>query len=102
MKMSAVMDSRTDLYNRAYGIEKATELLRSGNSIALLLVDIDNFAEYNRIYGNEKADEAIKATLDVVNEVVKQGISANELALTKDDCQFLVLAHYKVALQKAH
>lgn len=54
MKMSAVMDSRTDLYNRAYGIEKATELLRSGNSIALLLVDIDNFAEYNRIYGTEK------------------------------------------------
>lgn len=33
---------------------------------------------------NEKADEAIKATLDVVNEVVKQGISANELALTKE------------------
>ena len=71
MKMSAVMDSRTDLYNRAYGIEKATELLRSGNSIALLLVDIDNFAEYNRIYGNEKADEVLFAVTNCVKIISK-------------------------------
>lgn len=71
MKMSAVMDSRTDLYNRAYGIEKATELLRSGNSISLLLVDIDNFAEYNRIYGNEKADEVLFAVANCVKIISK-------------------------------
>ena len=51
---------------RAYGIEKATELLRSGNSISLLLVDIDNFAEYNRIYGNAKADEVLFAVANCV------------------------------------
>lgn len=71
MKMSAVMDSRTDLYNRAYGIEKATELLRSGNSVALLLVDIDNFAEYNRIYGTEKADEVLFAVANCVKIISK-------------------------------
>ena len=56
---------------RAYGIEKATELLRSGNSIALLLVDIDNFAEYNRIYGNEKADEVLFAVANCVKIISK-------------------------------
>lgn len=33
---------------------------------------------------NEKADEAIQATLDVVNDTLKNGISQNELNLTKD------------------
>lgn len=67
MKLSAVMDSRTDLYNRAYGIEKATGLLNEGKDIALLLVDIDGFAQYNRLYGNERSDEV----LDRVSNCVK-------------------------------
>ena len=71
MKMSAVMDSRTDLYNRAYGIEKATELLRTGNSVALLLVDIDNFAEYNRLYGTEKSDEVLANVANCVKIISK-------------------------------
>ena len=64
-------DSRTDLYNRAYGIEKATELLRTGNSVALLLVDIDNFAEYNRLYGTEKSDEVLANVANCVKIISK-------------------------------
>ena len=67
MKLSAVMDSRTDLYNRAYGIEKATGLLREGKEIALLLVDIDGFSQYNRLYGSGRSDEV----LDRVSNCVK-------------------------------
>ena len=87
MKMSAVMDSRTDLYNRAYGIEKATELLRTGNSVALLLVDIDNFGVYNRLHGTEKADEVLANVANCVKIISK---SMTDITCRYESDQILV------------
>ncbi len=71
IKLSSVIDGRTGLYNRSYGIDKANEMLKSGANIAILLVDIDSFGEYNRIYGTEQADDTLQRIANCVKIVSK-------------------------------
>lgn len=71
IKLSSVMDSRTGLYTRTYGIEQASAMINSGKNAAVLLVDIDRFSEYNRIYGTQKADKVLQQICNCVKIVAK-------------------------------
>ncbi len=71
IKLNAMIDSRTGLYNRSYGIDRANEMINSGRNIAILIVDIDSFGEYNRIYGTKKADKTLQQIANCVKIVSK-------------------------------
>ena len=71
IKLNAMIDSRTGLYNRGYGIDRANEMISSGRNIAILIVDIDSFGEYNRIYGTKKADKTLQQIANCVKIVSK-------------------------------
>jgi diguanylate cyclase (GGDEF)-like protein len=66
IKLNAIIDKHTGLYNRNYGAEQAKEMLDKGKSIGILVIDIDHFKEYNRYHGTKKAD---KALLQIANGI---------------------------------
>ncbi|MBR4306000.1 MAG: GGDEF domain-containing protein [Ruminiclostridium sp.] len=71
IKLNAIMDDRTGLYNRRYGIEKTNEMISAGKNIAILIVDIDRFGEYNRSYGTKKGDKTLQQIANCVKIVSK-------------------------------
>ncbi len=71
IKLNSVIDNRTGLYNRSYGISRASDMIKEGTSIAIVLVDIDSFGEYNRIYGTELSDNTLQRIANCVKIVSK-------------------------------
>ena len=66
-----MIDNRTGLYNRSYGIEKVNDMISSGRNIAILVVDIDSFGKYNRVYGTKKGDKTLQQIANCVKIVSK-------------------------------
>jgi len=60
----SIMDSLTSLFNKRYFDECISQILNSrklvGDSVALLLIDIDNFKQYNDFYGHYEGDNCLK------------------------------------------
>ncbi len=71
MKLNSMIDARTGLYNRTYGIEHVSSSLKSGESVAMLLIGIDSFKEYNRVNGSEKSDEVLRDICKCIKIVAK-------------------------------
>ncbi len=71
MKLNSVIDARTGLYNRTYGIEQVNAMLSSRTGAALLLIGIDSFKEYNRVNGSEKSDEVLRDICKCIKIVAK-------------------------------
>ena len=71
----ALRDGLTGLANRALFdemLDAATRrLVRSGESGALLFIDVDNFKQVNDVHGHLAGDEVLKATAARVQSVVR-------------------------------
>ena len=60
----SIMDALTSLFNKRYFDDCISQVLNShklvGDSVALLLIDIDNFKQYNDFYGHYEGDNCLK------------------------------------------
>ncbi|BDG72212.1 PleD family two-component system response regulator [Roseomonas fluvialis] len=64
----AVTDALTGLRNRRYVRRHLDGLLRSGASVAVLLIDVDRFKPLNDRYGHAAGDVALKVVADALRE----------------------------------
>ncbi|MBQ8791295.1 MAG: GGDEF domain-containing protein [Ruminiclostridium sp.] len=71
IKLNAIIDKRTGLYNRSYGAEYTNEMISKGQNIAVFVIDIDHFKEYNRYHGTQKADKALIQIANAIKIVSK-------------------------------
>ena len=72
----AVTDGLTGLNNRRY-IDEQLEIVwsrcqRAGNSINIVLIDIDYFKKYNDLYGHQAGDECLVAVAELMQKVFKR------------------------------
>lgn len=68
-EMDSIRDSLTGLYNRNYlSLYAGQRLNNAGNSVSLLMIDIDSFKLYNDHYGHEMGDIAIIKVADVLKK----------------------------------
>ncbi|CAH0267875.1 PleD family two-component system response regulator [Roseomonas sp. CECT 9278] len=64
----AVTDALTGLRNRRYVRRHLDGLLRSGSSVAVLLLDVDRFKPLNDRHGHAAGDVALKVVADTLRE----------------------------------
>ncbi|MBK5253101.1 MAG: diguanylate cyclase [Peptostreptococcaceae bacterium] len=101
-EIEAVTDSLTGLYNRRYFINSLENIMHSNTyeSVALLLISIDDFRLYNELYGSLEGDIALEnLSLRIKNTIGDSGIagrfSGKEFAIylpNKSHIQALQLA----------
>lgn len=72
----AITDSLTGLYNRRYTFERgAQEVLRSrrsGEPLALVMIDLDHFKRINDVHGHAAGDAALVAVADALRAGLRQ------------------------------
>ncbi len=71
IKLNSVIDTRTDLYTREYGIEQVSAELAKGTALAMVLIGVDSFGEFNRANGSKKGDEVLNDICRCIKIVVK-------------------------------
>lgn len=69
----AYHDSLTGLKNRAAYEEFLQEKRNENDTLAYLLLDLDNFKAINDTYGHDKGDEKLKKTADVLKQFEQEG-----------------------------
>lgn len=89
----ATRDALTGLYNRRYlhdvfGRELA-QACRSGQPLALVLLDIDHFKQVNDRYGHEAGDQALKA----LAQHLRQHLRASDISFRHGGEEFVLLLH---------
>jgi len=91
LKDSALKDALTGLYNRRFldqFVEKAApQALRSKNTYAVMMIDIDFFKQVNDSYGHDIGDDVIKS----LSEIMKETIRESDLAIRFGGEEFMVL-----------
>ncbi|MCX6076074.1 MAG: sensor domain-containing diguanylate cyclase [Campylobacterales bacterium] len=74
----ATTDGLSALYNRRYFDEALTREVeyakRTGNTLALIMCDIDYFKLYNDAYGHQKGDKVIQQVADVLKATFSRTI----------------------------
>jgi len=72
VKIQAITDGLTGMYNRRYFNEVVPKLLgiaqRENRRISLFIIDIDHFKNYNDYYGHLKGDETL---IKIANELMQ-------------------------------
>ena len=68
----AVTDGMTQLCNRAEIQRRITERLYSGETLCLLMLDIDNFKHVNDTFGHKSGDNVIKGLAELLREAIKR------------------------------
>ncbi len=83
LRRLAMQDPLTGLSNRMFlndRIERAiTRARRSGDSIALMLIDLDNFKPINDTYGHAVGDEMLVTIAKRINEIVRESDTVSRL-----------------------
>ncbi|MEK7287394.1 MAG: GGDEF domain-containing protein, partial [Elusimicrobiota bacterium] len=83
-------DTLTKIPNRRYWNEKLTEIVarayRTGEPMAVIMADIDDFKKVNDTYGHNVGDQALKTVAESIKENIRQGdfvarIGGEELAI---------------------
>jgi diguanylate cyclase (GGDEF)-like protein len=76
----SVTDSLTGLYNQRYFYQKLhdeiTRAKRQGHSLSLILFDLNYFKDYNDTYGHLAGDEILRATGQIINKCVREGVDS--------------------------
>jgi diguanylate cyclase (GGDEF)-like protein len=67
-----IRDPLTGAFNRRYLDRKLEELAQSGDTFAVLLIDIDHFKGFNDKYGHDVGDLALKHLVRVVGDITRQ------------------------------
>ena len=71
----AITEDLTNVYNKRFlyiTLEKELKNSSSGNSLGLILVDIDNFTMYNDLYGHNCGDKILKSTADLLRDAISE------------------------------
>ena len=75
MRKEALTDALTGIANRKlFDMElrrQARDAMEAGESLALLLVDIDHFKKFNETYGHQTGDEVLKLLANTMSKAVK-------------------------------
>jgi len=73
---SAITDSLTGVYNHSYFkhfLELETKRsLRQGNTLALIMIDIDGFKEYNDTLGHLAGDQVLRELADLLKSNIRE------------------------------
>jgi len=71
-----IIDQLTGVYNRRYldgCLKKLIKLhSRTGNSLSVLMIDIDYFKKYNDAYGHDKGDDCLKSVALVLYKCLER------------------------------
>jgi diguanylate cyclase (GGDEF)-like protein len=91
----SILDSLTGLYNRrrfdeALNIEW-TRAIRSGQPVALIIIDVDFFKKFNDRYGHQAGDECLR---QVASAIKTNAGRITDLAVRYGGEEFCVLAPY--------
>jgi diguanylate cyclase (GGDEF)-like protein len=80
LRLQAIHDSLTGLYNRRYMQEFLERELyrarRRNRPLAVMMLDLDNFKRYNDTFGHPAGDEALR----FVGDVLLRAVRADDLA----------------------
>jgi len=91
IKLEAITDGLTGLYNHRYFHERLDEEIEraqnNGTSLSLLFCDIDNFKAFNDLNGHEAGDYALKE----VARIIKNSIRAMDLTARYGGEEFTVI-----------
>src|SRR5918992_168623 len=92
LRARALNDSLTDLPNRSSFLERVDRALAAGGSrsIAVMLVDLDDFEEINHTLGHEAGDRLLTAVGERLGESVRPGgfaarLCGDEFAVLLED-----------------
>ena len=73
----AALDPLTSAYNRRFGVERLNEEVarsqRSGESLGLLLLDLDYFKSVNDTYGHVVGDQVLQSAVRGTRRVLRDG-----------------------------
>lgn len=71
----AALDPLTSVYNRRFGIERLNDEIarsqRSGDSLGLLMLDLDHFKSVNDTYGHPTGDQVLKGVARILRETAR-------------------------------
>lgn len=86
------IDSLTEVANRRY-FDRLLEnewqrAVRRADSLALLMIDLDDFKAYNETYGHQKGDQCLRQVASALNEVIKR---AGDLVVRHGGEEFAVV-----------
>jgi len=91
LKLQAIRDPLTNLYNRRYLDETLqNELLKANrhkHSIGILMIDIDHFKKFNDSFGHDAGDHALQLVSSVLNHVIR----AEDLACRYGGEEFIIV-----------
>lgn len=76
----SITDSLTGLFNQRHFYSRMTEEVvraqRQKHSLALILLDLDNFKEYNDTYGHLEGDNVLRNVGMVINQCIREGVDS--------------------------
>ena len=72
-QFQAKTDGRTGMYNRRTLEGRLRELVNSGTSMTLAMVDLDHFKDLNETYGHEGGDRVLRVFSTVVHDTLREG-----------------------------
>ncbi len=70
--MLSIHDPLTGIYNRAYFYKELQQLIASGESISLMILDIDHFKRINDRYGHPAGDEVIRSVVALAKNATRE------------------------------
>lgn len=74
---SAMTDSLTGLFNARYLFTQLSEMIasarRSGQSVGLVVIDLDRFKPINDRFGHEVGDETLRQVADLLRSALRRG-----------------------------
>lgn len=91
LRFETLTDELTTLGNRKYfdqSLERAlADAVETGDGVALLITDIDNFKSFNDTYGHQTGDQVLR----LVALAVKQAVRGNQLACRYGGEEFAII-----------
>jgi hypothetical protein len=72
-QFQAKTDGLTGMFNRRTLESRLRELVNSGTSMPLAMVDLDHFKDLNETYGHEGGDRALRVFSTVVHDTLRSG-----------------------------
>jgi len=106
VQQDALFDSLTSLYNRRSFDNDIRTLCQSGQSLCLILADIDHFKGYNDSYGHLFGDSVIKGIAKRLHINARDGVHAyrfggEEFALIVPNKQLRIARQYADGLRRS-
>ena len=70
--MLSIHDPLTGIYNRAYFYKELQQLIAAGESISLMILDIDHFKRINDRYGHPTGDAVIRSVVELAKNATRE------------------------------